>query len=218
MNVIHICIKEVITLNFPDRLKELRKKHRLTQKQLANILYIDQTAISYWENGKTKPDFENQQLLADYFGITIDDLLGRTNSDTKPHTKKGVKIPVLGRVQAGIPVDAIEEIIDYEEITEEMASQGDYFGLVIRGQSMMPRMVEGDVIIVRQQSDVDSGDIAVVLVNGNDATVKKIRKTESGIELVPLNPSFDIIYYTNEEIENLPVTIIGKVVELRGKF
>lgn len=203
---------------FPDRLKELRKKHRLTQKQLANILYIDQTAISYWENGKTKPDFENQQLLADYFGITIDDLLGRTNSDTKPHIKKGVKIPVLGRVQAGIPVDAIEEIIDYEEITEEMAAQGDYFGLVIRGQSMMPRMLEGDVIIVRKQSDVDSGDIAVVLVNGNDATVKKIRKTESGIELVPLNPSFDIIYYTNEEIENLPVNIIGKVVELRGKF
>ena len=201
------------------RLKELRNNKGLSQAAIAERFGITQQAYANYERGTRQPDYDTLKKLADYFNVTTDYLLGR---DILPKNtakkKKGIKIPVLGRVQAGIPVDAIEEIIDYEEITEEMAAQGDYFGLVIRGQSMMPRMLEGDVIIVRKQSDVDSGDIAVVLVNGNDATVKKIRKTESGIELVPLNPSFDIIYYTNEEIENLPVSIIGKVVELRGKF
>lgn len=200
-------------------LKELRKSKKITQEELAKIIGVERSSIGKYES-PSKPVTPSPDIMlkiAEYFNVSVDYLLGNSPKETA-QKKKGVKIPVLGRVQAGIPVDAIEEIIDYEEITEEMASQGDYFGLVIRGQSMMPRMVEGDVIIVRQQSDVDSGDIAVVLVNGNDATVKKIRKTESGIELVPLNPSFDIIYYTNEEIENLPVTIIGKVVELRGKF
>jgi repressor LexA len=198
-------------------LKKLRIKHGLSQKAFADIMHASQNTVSQWENGKREPSYAITQRIADYFGVTTDYLLGRENKTIAPR-KKGIKIPVLGRVQAGIPVDAIEEIIDYEEITEEMASQGEYFGLVIRGQSMMPRIVEGDVIIVRKQSDIDSGDIAVILVDGNDATVKKIRKTENGIELVPLNPSFDIIYYSNEEIERLPVQIIGKVVELRGKF
>lgn len=200
-------------------LKELRKSKKITQEQLAKIIGVERSSIGKYES-PSKPVTPSPDIilrLAEYFDVSVDYLLGNSPKETD-EKKKGIKIPVLGKVQAGIPVDAIEEIIDYEEITEEMASQGDYFGLVIRGQSMMPRMVEGDVIIVRKQSDVDSGDIAVVLVNGNDATVKKIRKTESGIELVPLNPSFDIIYYTNEEIENLPVNIIGKVVELRGKF
>lgn len=198
-------------------LKEIRQSKKISQQKLADKIGVSRSTIAMWETGGSQPDNDNLKILADYFQVSTDYLLGNSPKETA-EKKKGIKIPVLGRVQAGIPVDAIEEIIDYEEITEEMASQGDYFGLVIRGQSMMPRMVEGDVIIVRKQSDVDSGDIAVVLVNGNDATVKKIRKTESGIELVPLNPSFDIIYYTNEEIENLPVSIIGKVVELRGKF
>lgn len=198
-------------------LKEIRQSKKISQQKLADKIGVSRSTIAMWETGGSQPDNDNLKILADYFQVSTDYLLGNSPKETTEN-KKGIKIPVLGRVQAGIPVDAIEEIIDYEEITEEMAAQGDYFGLVIRGQSMMPRMVEGDVIIVRKQSDVDSGDIAVVLVNGNDATVKKIRKTESGIELVPLNPSFDIIYYTNEEIETLPVIIIGKVVELRGKF
>ena len=198
-------------------LKEIRQSKKISQQKLADKIGVSRSTIAMWETGGSQPDNDNLKILADYFQVSTDYLLGNSPKETTKN-KKGIKIPVLGRVQAGIPVDAIEEIIDYEEITEEMAAQGDYFGLVIRGQSMMPRMVEGDVIIVRKQSDVDSGDIAVVLVNGNDATVKKIRKTESGIELVPLNPSFDIIYYTNEEIETLPVSIIGKVIELRGKF
>lgn len=201
------------------RLKEVRKKAKMNQTDLSKLLGVTQATLSGWENEKFEIDNGSLIKCSEIFNVSVDYLLGREPQDTAISTrKKGIKIPVLGRVQAGIPVEAIEEILDYEEITEEMASQGEFFGLKIRGESMLPRMVEGDVIIVRKQSNVDSGDIAVVLVNGNDATVKKIRKTESGIELVPLNPSFDIKYYSNAEIENLPITIIGKAVELRGKF
>lgn len=132
--------------------------------------------------------------------------------------KRAVKIPVLGVVQAGLPIEAIENIIDYEEITEEMAHRGEYFGLQIRGDSMEPKFSEGDVVIVRKQPDVENGEIAIVMVNGDEATIKKVHKFEGGINLVPSNNSYDIKTYTYEQIEKIPVRILGKVVELRAKF
>ena len=202
-----------------DTLKRLRKERGLSQIAFAREIHASQNTISQWEQGIRQPNNDTLKEIADYFNVSVDYLLGRKEYDNTSNShKKGVKIPVLGNVQAGIPLEAIEEILDYEEISEEMAAQGEFFALKIRGESMLPRMVEGDIIIIRKQPDVDSGDIAVVLVNGNDATVKKIRKTHSGIELVPLNPSFEIRYYSNAEIESLPVIILGKVVELRGKL
>ena len=127
-------------------------------------------------------------------------------------------IPVLGKVVAGIPLDAIEDIIDYEEIPLSMAKSGEFFALQIKGDSMEPKFSEGDVVIVRKQDDVDSGSIAIILVNGNEATIKRVKKFDGGINLVPTNPAYDVLTYTNEQIENLPVRIIGKVVELRAKF
>ena len=132
--------------------------------------------------------------------------------------RTGIKINVLGQVAAGIPIEAIEDIIDTEEITEEMARTGNFFGLKIRGDSMEPRMCEGDVVIVRQQDDAESGDIVIATVNGDAATCKRLRKYRDGIELISNNPSYEPMFFSNEEIENKPVKIIGKVVELRGKF
>lgn len=198
-----------------NRLKELRIKKGITQVQLANALFVRQSSISAWENGTANPDFENQKKLAEIYGVSLDELFGR---ETVPIKEKGVRVPVLGRVQAGVPLDAIEEILDYEEISKAQASQGEHFGLVVRGDSMFPRIVEDDIVIVRKQSDCDSGDIAVVLVNGSDATVKKIKKTPLGLALIPLNPAFETIAYTRDEVATLPVTIVGKVIELRRKF
>ncbi len=195
-------------------LKQLRLSGNITQAQLARELHVSQTAINKWEKGLSFPDFKNQRALADFYGISIDELFGR-----RPDTKtKGVKIPVLGRVQAGMPVEAIEDIYDYEDITPEMAEHGEFFALKVRGDSMSPRMLEGDIVIVRKQSDCDNGDIAIVLVNGYDATIKKIKKSENGIALIPLNTAYDPLFYTNEEILLKPVTIIGKVVEQRRKY
>ena len=132
---------------------------------------------------------------------------------------RGVRSPVLGRVVAGIPIEAVEEILDYEEITPELAATGEFFALKIRGHSMEPRMMEGDVVIVRKQEDVESGDVAIVLVNGNEATVKRVKKQEEGITLIATNTSvYEPHFYSNKEIKNLSVQILGKVVELRGKF
>lgn len=201
---------------FGERIKELRKRYKMTQKQLAEKLFIDQTAVSYWESGKTKPDFEKQQLLADLFNVSVDYLLGRDTVQT--NRQKGIMVPVLGKVVAGIPLEAVEEILDYEEIQNDMVEQGEHFALQIKGNSMEPKFSEGDVVIVRKQPNVDTGDIAVVLVNGNEATVKKIKKRPDGVMLVPTNPEYEVMFYNNAEIQSLPVTILGKVVELRAKF
>lgn len=198
------------------RLAELRKSRNLSQKELARELNSTQNTLSNWETGKREPDFETISTLANYFHVTTDYLIG--NSDVRTFSKKVKKIPVLGYVRAGIPIEAIEEILDYEEISEGMASQGEYFGLSVKGDSMEPRIQEGDVVIVRKQPDVESGEVAVVLVNGNDATVKKFVKHENGVSLIAYNPKYEPMFYTCQEVENKPVSIIGKVVELRGKF
>jgi repressor LexA len=134
-------------------------------------------------------------------------------------TSHKVKITVLGSVVAGIPVEAIEDILDYEEIDSSLANTGDFFALKIKGASMEPQFFEGDVVIVRKQSYINSGEIGIMLVNGSDATVKKIKKDRNGILLIGNNTEvYSPHYYTNEEIETLPVRCIGKVVELRRKF
>lgn len=109
-------------------------------------------------------------------------------------------------------------MIDTEEITEEMAKTGEFFGLKIKDNSMEPRIYENDVVIVRQQNDAESGDVVIATINGDEATCKRLRKYRDGIELISNNPSYEPMFFSNEEILSKPVRIIGKVVELRGKF
>lgn len=204
-------------------IKELRKSKGITQIEFAEAMHVTQGTVSLWEAGKRFPDTEAMIEMAKFFGVTIDELMGLNPNryddvSEETSTRKGIKIPVLGKVQAGIPVEAVEDILGYEEITPELAETGEFFALRIRGESMEPRMLDGDVVIVRQQPDVESGDIAVVLVDGENATVKKIVKQKNGISLVAFNPVFEPIYYSNEDIESLPVIVLGKVVELRGKM
>lgn len=199
------------------RLKELRKKNKLTQKELAEKLNLDTSSISKYESSASTPSQEVLLKLAKLFNVTTDYLLGNEDFENKS-TKKGIRIPVLGYVAAGIPVEAIEDIVDWEEIPEEMARTGEYFGLVINGNSMEPRICKGDVVIVRKQPDIESGETAIILVNGDSGTCKKVVKHTNGISLVSLNPIYEPLFFTNEEIATLPVQILGKVVELRGKF
>ncbi len=193
-------------------IKDLRNKKGLTQAQLARLCSVHQTAVSQWEKGRTDPDKESLKILSEVFGVPVDTIMGLSSGDNK------VIIPVLGYVRAGVPIEAVEEILDYEEISPQLAATGEFFALKIRGNSMEPRICENDVVIVRKQSDVDSGDVAVVLVNSMDATVKKVVKKGTSLSLVPFNTNYDVMIYTAEEVSRLPVSIIGKVVELRGKF
>lgn len=132
-----------------------------------------------------------------------------------PKIVKNIKIPILGEVVAGVPLEAIECIDGYVDISEEMARQGEHFALRVKGDSMEPRMVAGDIVIVRRQSDANTGDIAIALVKGGEATVKKVYKNKSGLTLQAFNPKYQPMFFTIEEIETLPVEILGKVVQIR---
>ncbi len=203
-------------------IRYLRKKRNWSQDYIALKLgYKSYTTIQKWEMGTSEPPLKKTRELADLFNVDIDDLTNNDlefPSETNNSIKNGVTINVLGRVAAGIPIEAIEEVIDTEEITEKLARTGTFFGLQIHGDSMEPRMCEGDVVIVRKQDDAESGEIVIATVNGSDATCKRLRKYRDGIELISNNPSYDPMFFSNEEIENKPVRILGKVVELRGKF
>lgn len=186
------------------------------QKEIAKDLGYSPTTFNTWCVGKIIPNTGKIQKIADYFNIGKSDLLDDiSNSITK---SKAITIKVLGRVAAGIPIEAVEDIIDTEEISEEMASTGEFFGLKIKGDSMEPRICDGDVVIVRQQNDADSGDIVIALVNGDDATCKRLTKYAGGIGLISLNAKYEPMMFSEDDIKDKPVKIIGKVVELRGKL
>lgn len=193
-------------------IKDLRLKRGITQRELAELCGVHQTAVSQWEKGRTLPDKSTLIKLSDIFGVSIDTLMKKNSPSNKN------SIPVLGYVRAGCPAEAIENIIDYEDISPEMAAKGEYFGLKVVGDSMTPRICQDDVVIVRKQNHIENGEIGVVLINNLDATIKKVIKNGTGITLIPFNPEYEPLFFSADEIVTLPVTILGKVVELRGKF
>lgn len=205
-------------LKLYQNIKILREEKGLSQDALAKLTgYTDRSSIAKIEKGQVDLQQSKIELFAKALGTTSRELVG-WDDGSDCSSSKAVTINVLGRVAAGLPLEAVENIIDTEEISEEMARTGEYFGLQIHGDSMEPRMYEGDVVIVRQQDDAESGDIVIAMVNGSDATCKRLLKYAGGISLISLNQKYDPIVFTDNEIEEKPVKIIGKVVELRGKL
>ena len=201
-------------MGLAENIKKIRKDKGFSQDYIAEQLgYKSYTTIQKWESGVSEPSLQKLHDLANLLGVDVDTLV----SDSTPKTK-GVRIPVLGKVAAGVPIEAIEDVIDYEEIPESMSRSADYFGLQIRGDSMEPKISDGDVVIVRKQDDAESGNIVIATVNGDEATCKKIKKTESGLMLISTNPDYEPFIYSWEDVERLPVRILGRVVELRDKF
>lgn len=205
-----------------ERLKYSRIKANKTLEQIGTLCGVHKTTVMRWEKGEIERiGLPTIQLLANYYSVDAAWLSGLNVPERENlgiETIRGIKIPVLGYVRAGIPIEAVEDILDYEEISLDMASKGEYFALSIKGDSMEPKISEGDVVIVRKQDIVENGELAVVLVNGNDATVKKFYMNENGVSLISTNSAYDPFYYTKEQVDTLPVRVIGKVVELRAKF
>lgn len=200
---------------FSIRLKKLLTEHELTQHQLSKILNVSESTVGKWILEKSLPRMGVIQKLSEYFNVPKSYFLEKQDNPEKSITK-GVRIPILGRVVAGIPLEAITDIEGYEEITPKMASLGEYFALRIKGHSMEPQILDNDVVICKCQSDVESGDIAIILVNGDEATCKQVKKSPEGVTLIGFNPVvYPPHFYSNKEIETLPVNVIGKVVELR---
>lgn len=205
---------------FAERLRYALHQKNMKQSILAYKTGIDKSYISKYLSGQYEPKYDKIQLMAK--ALRISELwLGGYDApfEEEGTAPRGVKIPVLGYVAAGVPIEAITDILDYEEIDADLLKDGsEYFALKIKGASMEPRMSDGDVVIVRKQPDIDSGQIGIVCVNGDEATCKKIMKQEGGILLQPLNPAYQTVFYTVEQIEQIPITILGRVIELRAKF
>ncbi len=215
-------------------IKLYREKAEISAQDMADLLGLDEKTFLSIERAEYKLDKETIFNICDILHITPDFLdgiiterLDEGDIDAEycytriidHHRSPPHRVPVLGYVAAGIPISAVEDIIDYEELAPDMVKDGaEYFALQIKGQSMEPKISDGDVVIVRKQPDVDSGQIAIVCVNGDEATCKKIMKQDNGILLLPLNPAFAPTFYSNENIESIPITILGRVVELRAKF
>ena len=181
-----------------------------TQAQLGDKINLAESTISLYESGKRFPDKDTLKKISTVLQTPISILMGETI--------KGIRVPVLGNVPAGIPLEAITDILDYEEISPALAACGEYFALRIKGDSMAPRICDGDVVIVKKESAVDSGDVAIVMVNGNEATCKEVQFGQSGLTLIGWNvAAFSPMFFTKEDVEKLPVRIIGRVVEVRIK-
>lgn len=206
-----------------EKIKQLRLSKGLSQEALGDIVGVKKAAINKYETGRVvNIKRSTLQKLADALDVMPADLLDddeATDANRQMGFSKGVSIPVLSTVVAGMPVDAYEDILGYEEITQELAATGTFFCLKVKGDSMSPVLQEGDMLVVRQQPDVESGDIAIVKIGDDTATVKKVQKQKSGILLVAFNQAvYESQFYTNEEIESLPVWIAGKVVEMKRSF
>ena len=204
-------LAKTIGRNITKRLIEKDK----TQQDMCNDLGWKKGTVSAWVNGTRMPKMDKIDIMCKYFGCERDDLLFDAR---EMKMMRSVSIPVYARVAAGIPLEASEEIVDREEIPKKWTEFGDYYGIRIRGDSMQPRIEEGDVVIVRKQSTADDGQTVIALVNGNDAVCKKLKVYKDGIALVSNNPMYPPMYFSASDTQDIPVRIIGRVVEIRGKL
>lgn len=210
--------------NIGEKIKKIRLEKKMTLEELGNKVGVGKSTVRKWETGiiaNMKRD--KIQKLADALDVPVWELMEWDKPDSIQGniiTYKSSKIPVLSFVPCGTPITAIEnlDIDDYVEIEEALARTGEYFALRAKGISMLPRIEEGDIMIVHQQPDIESGQVAIVRVNGEEATCKRIKKYHGGIELVSINPSYEPMFFDWEDVENKPVEILGRVIEVRSKL
>lgn len=205
-------------------LKELREKKGLSTREVYNIAQVSNSYLSLVENGHRRASAVILKKLASVYNVDYLDLYVKAGYADLAEYERNLNSPssaivfIYGTIPAGIPMECIEDIIDTEEIDSDMLKGGkQYFGLKIKGDSMYPEYLDNDTIILEKVDDCESGDDCVVMVNGDNGTFKRVFKNENGIVLQPLNNNYQPMIYTNEQIENLPVRVIGKVVELRRK-
>ena len=222
-----------------DLIKQYRTINKLSLRDFASRCGLSHTYISALEKnidprtGKPiAPTLDTVKYVAKGMNTSIEEILKVLDEQQEfvvnqdlpsihkdnSITSNSAVVFVYGTIPAGIPMECIEDVLDTEEISADMLKGGkQYFGLKIKGDSMEPDYLDGDTLILEKADDCESGDDAVIMVNGNDGTFKRVFKNKNGIILQPLNPKYSPKVYSNEQIENLPVRIIGIVEEIRRK-
>lgn len=195
-----------------DKLRLLRGNH-MTQRELAKLLGVSASAVGMYEQNRREPDLELLQKLSQIFGVSLDDLLNQHSDTIVPGSLK--LFPVVGRVCAGNGVLATEDIIGYESADSKYSVQ-DHFWLKVSGDSMAPRIDDGDYLLIRKQTSLDSGDVGVFVVDGQEGVVKKVIYDENNIELISFNPYYPPMKFSGPDVQR--VTVCGKVVESKRKW
>lgn len=189
-----------------EELNRVREAKKVSYNKLEQLTGIGKSTLQRYFSGSTKKiPHEALKKITDVLGVHL-------ISEDKPYM-----LPVLGLVKGGIPNIAEQNIADYEPVSKIMADTGDYFALKISGNSMSPRINDGDTVIVKRQNQVRNGEVAVVMVGSDAATCKKVYYHKGGISLISNNVEYPPMFYTDAQAEKLPVMVLGKVVELRAR-
>lgn len=199
---------------FAKNLKYYMDDRKIDRNKLSAICKVPYTTLTSWIKAERYPRIDKIQILSEFFNIRMSDLV-----EEHDYNNEIKQIPLLGKIQAGVPTEMFLDIIDYIDIPADMArGNKELFALKTKGKSMEPNFIEGDILIFEKTEDCENGQFCAVAVNGDDATFKKVTKTDTGIMLQPLNPDFETKFYTNEQIDSLPVQIIGVLKQIRRNF
>ena len=192
---------------FGEKLRALRKKNNMTQVDLAKALDLDKSSIAKYESAGIIPSVDTLQKIASLFKVSIDYLLNAQLYDIN----NIVNVEIIGTVVAGRDGIATYEFLGVSQAIN-INDKEEYKYLKVRGDSMSPQIMEGDLALVRLQSDVDSGDLAVVIIDGEEGVIKKIQKTENSISLISFNPMYETRVFVGKDMEK--IMIFGKVVKV----
>ena len=211
-------------MNMGERIKQLRLEKGLTQEELGKYIGVKKAAVMKYEKGNVQNMKRTTiETLSKLFNVTPSYLMCLDDTKTDKFGNSVVSIPLLGSVRAGYDYLAEENWEGTKEIKEELAKTGEFFALRIKGDSMFETLWENDIVAVKKQDFANDGDIAVVLINGDEATVKKIKILDNGIKLIPLNrrinpetqePFYEDMFFSKEDIETKPVKIVGIVKQI----
>lgn len=200
-----------------EKIKQLRTENKWTQQDLANRLHVGKTTVSNYETGHSDPNIDMINQLSEIFEVSVGYLLEKNGNKIPIKDKDYTTINVYGSIPAGIPIEAIEDISDTEDISfKDFDKNKTYIGLKVEGDSMYPKYLEGDTIILELTPDCESGTDAAVYVNGYEATLKTVIKNDNGtITLMPINTSYPPKTYGKDDE---PIKILGIVKEIRRKI
>lgn len=211
-------------MEIKDILRNRRLELHLKLKQVADAVGVSEGTVSKWESGNiSSMRIDKAAALAKILSIDPRLLLGQSEDEYNSEIEKNERpefqsVPLIGNVAAGNPRLMYEDVLGWEQVDYSLAESGRLFALRIGGDSMEPDIKKGSVAIVRMQETVDNGDVAIVKINGDEATCKRVQKTDGGIMLVSNNSAYLPMYFNAKEMNSKPVSIIGRVMEIRTKY
>lgn len=211
--------------HFAENLKFLREEKKISKNKLGELVGVNQSTISRWESNEIKPSIDNVEEVAKALNVPLPDLLIKDlqfdNGNLVDVDSDIIKIPVFGTIKAGMPIESQSDIIDYVDIPKSWArGNKKFYGLKISGDSMFPKYNENDIVIFEQNDDTTlyHGKDVAIMINGTESTFKKLLVNEQGIVLQPYNTGYDIMMFSKEQVEQLPVKVVGIAREKRTKL